>query len=134
MAETRRKFDRDFRDCAVRLVRETGKPIAQVTQDLGIKEGTLGNWSMPISAAPATERALDEDERAAVAAFIGSQRDDHRIPATADCPGAGGLARGTANGAVGHYRRERSAGGGWLPRSSGCLSCTRQIRLPADHR
>ncbi len=30
MAETRRKFDQDFKEGAVRLVRETGKPIAQV--------------------------------------------------------------------------------------------------------
>jgi transposase-like protein len=30
MAETRRKFDQDFKKGAVRLVRETGKPIAQV--------------------------------------------------------------------------------------------------------
>jgi hypothetical protein len=28
----------------VQLVRETGKPIAQVARDLGINEGTLGNW------------------------------------------------------------------------------------------
>jgi len=44
MAETRRKFDQGFREGAVRLVRETGKPIAQVARELGVNEGTLGNW------------------------------------------------------------------------------------------
>ena len=44
MAETRRKFDADFKEGAVRLVQETGKPIAQVARDLGINQGTLGNW------------------------------------------------------------------------------------------
>jgi transposase len=38
MAETRRKFDQDFKEGAVRLVRETGKPIAQVARDLGEDE------------------------------------------------------------------------------------------------
>ena len=28
----------------MRLVRESGKPIAQVARELGINEGTLGNW------------------------------------------------------------------------------------------
>ena len=44
MAEARRKFDEDFKQGAVRLVGETGKPIAQVARELGINEGTLGNW------------------------------------------------------------------------------------------
>src|SRR5215469_14421684 len=68
MGETRRKFDADFREGAVRLVRETGKPIAQVARDLSVNEGTLGNW------VPAHKRrrgagtgVLAEDERAELA-------------------------------------------------------------------
>ncbi len=41
---TYRKFDEDFRQGAVRLVVETGRPIAQVARELGVNEGTLGNW------------------------------------------------------------------------------------------
>lgn len=39
-----RKFDEDFKAGAVRLVEETGKPIARVARDRGVNEGTLGNW------------------------------------------------------------------------------------------
>jgi transposase len=59
MARTRRKFDEDFKAGAVRIVRETGKPIAQVARELGINEGTLGNWcarGSDASAAPGTAR------------------------------------------------------------------------------
>jgi transposase len=44
MGRQYRKFDEDFRQGAVRLVVETGRPIAQVARELGINEGTLGNW------------------------------------------------------------------------------------------
>jgi transposase len=44
VAEKRKKYDREFREGAVRIVEETGKPIAQVARDLGVNEGTLGNW------------------------------------------------------------------------------------------
>jgi transposase len=65
MAETRRKFDADFREGAVRLVRETGKPIAQVARDLGIDEGTLGNWvNADKRRRGEGNGALSEDERA----------------------------------------------------------------------
>ncbi|HET9082557.1 MAG TPA: transposase [Trebonia sp.] len=68
MAETRRKFDRDFREGAVRLVRETGKPIAQVARDLGVNEGTLGNWvNADRRRRGEVDGALSEDERAELA-------------------------------------------------------------------
>ena len=44
MPETRRRYDPDFREGAVGIVRETRKPIAQVARDLGINPGTLANW------------------------------------------------------------------------------------------
>ncbi len=49
--ETRRKFDRDFREGAVRLVRETGKPIAQVARDLGSTREPWATGSMLTGAA-----------------------------------------------------------------------------------
>jgi transposase len=62
--ETRRKFDEDFKQGAVRIVRETGKPIAQVARELGINEGTLGNWCAKDRAVRDGGGALTEDERA----------------------------------------------------------------------
>src|SRR4029077_14476612 len=68
MGETRRKFDLDFREGAVRLVRETGKPIAQVARDLGINPGTLGNWvNADRDRRGDGTGTLDEDERAELA-------------------------------------------------------------------
>ncbi|MGZ8996827.1 MAG: transposase [Rhodospirillales bacterium] len=69
MSEARRKFDEDFKNGAVRIVLETGKPIAQVARDLGINEGTLGNWCAKDRRARqgANGVALEESERAELA-------------------------------------------------------------------
>jgi transposase len=44
VGEKRRRFDPKFREGAVRIVKETRKPVAPVARDLGISPYTLHNW------------------------------------------------------------------------------------------
>jgi len=44
MVRKYRKFSPEFRDEAVRMVIEDSRAIAQVARELGVNEGTLGNW------------------------------------------------------------------------------------------
>ena len=64
MPETRRKFDPEFREGAVRIVRETGKPIVVVARELGINDGTLGNRLKKDRQARGEAEGLGTDERA----------------------------------------------------------------------
>ena len=44
MGSTRRKFTQEYKAEAVELVINSGRPVAEVARNLGINEGTLGNW------------------------------------------------------------------------------------------
>ncbi len=63
MPERRRRFDQDFKDGAVRIVRDTQKSVAEVARDLGINEGTLGNWVNKDKSRRGESDELSESER-----------------------------------------------------------------------
>jgi transposase len=63
MPKTRRKYDSEFREGAVRIVRETGRPIVEIARELGINEGTLGNWVNKDRQNKDEDTSLSADER-----------------------------------------------------------------------
>ena len=63
MPETRRRCDLEFREGAVRIVRETGKSIAEVARDLDLNPGTLGNWVNKDKVERGEAEGLTLDER-----------------------------------------------------------------------
>lgn len=67
MAEQRRRFSPQFKAEAVQMVIETGKSIAEVARDLGVNDGTLGNWVNAYRREnPEPEQSLSPMERARV--------------------------------------------------------------------
>lgn len=44
MGSKQQKYDAEFREGAVRIVIETGKPIPEVAEELGVHSGTLHSW------------------------------------------------------------------------------------------
>lgn len=66
--QQRRRFTPEFKNEAVRLVIDSGRPIAQVARDIGVVEGTLGNWVNTWRAEHVGEEpALSISERAELA-------------------------------------------------------------------
>ena len=45
MPKTRPPFPAEFRREAVKLMRDSDKPVPQLARDLGVSENTLRNWS-----------------------------------------------------------------------------------------
>lgn len=61
----RARFSPEFKDEAVRLVIESGRPIAQIARELQVNDGTLGNWVVKYrDAHPVSEMPLTLSERA----------------------------------------------------------------------
>jgi transposase len=60
----RRKFSEEFKRDAVDLVLTTGRSIAEVADELGIYDSTLGNWVRRHQDEQAAGSGLDRDERA----------------------------------------------------------------------
>ena len=60
-----RKYSPEFREEAVKLALDSSRAIAEVARELGINEGTLGNWVNKYRREHADEEPpLDIDERA----------------------------------------------------------------------
>jgi len=68
MGSTRRGFTPEYKDEAVKLVINTGRRVAAVARELGLKEQTLGRWVNDFRARAAAGEAgqggLSETERA----------------------------------------------------------------------
>jgi transposase len=65
MGSTRRKFTPEYKAEAVQFVLSSGQPIAEVARNLGIVEGTLGNWvAKTRESGEFKDRPLDVSERA----------------------------------------------------------------------
>ena len=60
----RRLFSEEFKRDAVDLVRSTGRPIAQIAQELGIYDSTLGNWVRQDRIDRGEREGLTTEERA----------------------------------------------------------------------
>lgn len=65
MSQKRRTFSPEFKDEAVKVAIMNSRPIAQVAREIGVNEGTLGNWVATYRREHADEEpALELNERA----------------------------------------------------------------------
>lgn len=68
MGRQRREFSPEYKDEVVKLVINTGRAVAVVARELGVKEQTLGRWvNLYKSRQEAGDGALSETERAELA-------------------------------------------------------------------
>ena len=77
MSQGRRKFSPEYRDEAVKMVVEGNRKVAHVARELGLNEGTLGNWVATYRKQhPEEEAPLKLSERARLKEL---ERENHEL-------------------------------------------------------
>ncbi|MDQ3932306.1 MAG: transposase [Actinomycetota bacterium] len=72
MAEKRRtprRFSEEFKRDAVELLRTSGRPIAQVADELGLYDSTLGNWVRQAEIDDGDREGLSSQDKARLVAL-----------------------------------------------------------------
>jgi len=62
MPGKRRQFSREFKEEAVRVLAESGRPLAQVARELGLRPEQLREWRRQIGPTPSAAPAGSEAE------------------------------------------------------------------------
>ena len=81
---TRRKFSREFKIEAIRLVTDRGVAVAQAARDLDIAEGVLRRWIRELSVAPAAAFPGNGQMRADQAEIAALKKEVVRLRAERD--------------------------------------------------
>ncbi|MET9915234.1 transposase [Streptomyces sp. NPDC006476] len=74
MGSRKRIYNAEFREGAVRIVTETGKPIPEVAEELGVHPGTLHSWVSRPSATARRRRTRPSRRRRGQARVAGCGR------------------------------------------------------------
>lgn len=81
---TRRKFSREFKLEAVKLVTERGVSVAQACRELDLSESVLRRWMREATAAPATAFPGNGQQRAELAEIAVLKKEVARLRAERD--------------------------------------------------
>ena len=81
---TRRKFSREFKIEAVRLVTDRGVAVAQAARDLDVAESVLRRWMRELTATPATAFPGNGQMRADLAEIAALKKEVARLRAERD--------------------------------------------------
>ena len=80
----RRKFSREFKVEAVRLVTERGVAVAQAARDLDLAEGQLRRWMRELTAAPQGAFPGNGQQRADMAEIAALKKEVAKLKAERD--------------------------------------------------